>query len=228
MLGLLQIFYSPGEVFDRVRERGTWLPPMLAMFVIGLISGATLGSMVSMGAIVRKQLEANPQMVEKLGPEGIEKIANNPMYKSLWYIGAIAGPITVVVVAGIFLGGLSIAGGRATFKQVLGATAYAWFPFSVLVTAMTIMIVSLSADRADLNFKNLVATNIGAFLDPQTTSKPLYSIASSLDLLSFMLIGLLGYGLSKVSKSPMGTCLGIVVVVWAVYILGKAGAASLF
>src|SRR5450432_4227660 len=222
MLGLLQIFYSPGEVFERVRERAAWFPPILALFLIGLASGATLGSMVSMSTIVRKQMESNPRLVEQLGPEGIERVSNNPAYKYLWYIGAVAVPITVVVIAGIFLGGLSVTGGRASFKQVLGATAYTWFPYSVLLTAMSILIVYLSADRADLNFKNLVATNAGAFLDPQTTSKPLYSIASSLDLLSFGLIGMLSYGLSKVSKSPMGTCVGIVFVVWAIYVLGKA------
>lgn len=228
MLGLLQIFYSPGEVFDRVRERGTWLPPMIALVLIGILSGALLSNMVSMGAVMRKQMEANPQTVEKLGPDGIEKFTSNPRFNALWYAGAVAGPITVLVIAGIFLGGLSITGGRASFKQVAGATAYAWFSYTVLLTAMTILIVYLSADRAELNFKNLVATNAGAFLDPQTTSKALYSIASSFDILSFALLGLLAYGLSKISKSPIGTCLGIVLTIWGIYVLGKAGSASLF
>lgn len=222
------MFYSPGEVFDRVRERGTWFPPMLAMVLIGLLSGFVLSNLVSMGAVMRKQMENDPKTVERLGPDGIERFTANPRFNALWYAGAIAGPITVLVVAGIFLGGLSITGGKASFKQVVGATAYGWWPYSILLTGMTLLIVYLSADRAELNFKNLVATNVGAFLDPQTTSKPLYSIASSLDILSFGLIALLAYGLSKVSKSPMGTCLGIVIIVWGIYILGKAGSASLF
>ena len=111
---------------------------------------------------------------------------------------------------------------------MLGATAYAWFPYYILVTAMTLLIITLSADRSDLNFKNLVATNVGAFLDPQTTSKPLYSLASSLDLLSFLLLGFLAYGLSKVSRAKTGTCFAIVIGVWAVYVLCKTGMAALF
>ena len=81
MLGLLQIFYSPEKVFERVRERGTWLPPMVAMVLIGVLAGAVTMSMVSMSSIVRKQLEADPRTVERLGPDGIEKVANNPAYK---------------------------------------------------------------------------------------------------------------------------------------------------
>jgi hypothetical protein len=228
MFGLLQIFYAPGEVFDRVREKGTWFPPILAIILLSIISGAAFSSMVSMNAIIRKQMEANPQTVEKLGPEGIERMSSNPAYQGLWYAGTIAGPLTIVALAGIFLGALSITGGRTTYKQVLGATAYAWFPYALLLTLMSMLIVYFSTGREELNFKNLVGTNVGAFLDPATTSKAWYSIASSLDLLSFGLIGLLSYGLAKVSKMPAGTCAGIVIGIWAIYVLGKAGTASLF
>ncbi|MCU1257752.1 MAG: hypothetical protein JWO80_637 [Bryobacterales bacterium] len=228
MIALLEVFYSPGAVFDRVRERGTWWPPLAAIVVVGLLAGALMMNMISMSTIVRKQLESNPQTVERLGPDGIERVANNPAYKVLGYAGAIGLPIVIVAISGILMGALSITGQKVSFKQVLGATAYAWWPYYLLVTAMTMLIVYLSADRSDLNFKNLVATNVGAFLDPQTTSKPLYSLASSLDLLSFGLILFISYGLSRVSKVRMGTCAAIVFGIWAIYVLAKAGSASLF
>lgn len=222
------MFYSPAAVFDRVRERGTWWPPIIAMILVGLIGGALTTRMVSMNTVVRKQLESDPKTMDRLGPEGIERVANNPMYEVFAYAAAIAIPITLLALAGVYTGALSLSGGSVRYSQVLGATAYSWWPYDVLVTAMTLLIILLSPNRDDLNFKNLLVLNAGAFLDPQTTSKPLYSVASSLDLLSFGLMALLSYGLSRVAKQRFGTCAAIVVGVWAVYVLVKAGFAAIF
>lgn len=228
MLGLLQIFYAPSVVFDRVRERGTWVAPFLAIVVCALLSSMLVVQSIGMATIVRKQIESNPRQAEQMGPEGIEKAANSPITKAMAYVAPLIGtPIAMVTIAALFLAGLAVTGAKVRFSQVLGATSYAWFPYSLILLVMSALIVQLSPNKEDLNIRNLVATNAGAFMDPATTGKALYSFASSIDLLSFGLIAFLAYGLSKVSVRAYGSCFGIVFVIWLVYVLAKTGIAAI-
>ena len=228
MLGLLQIFYSPAKVFDRVRERGTWFPALLGIMVCALLASFVVVQSVGMETLIRKQIESNPRQAAQMGPEGIARAANSPIAKGMAY-GAplIATPIVMIIIATLFMTGLTLSGSKLRFSQVLGATSYAWFPYSVLTLLMTALILQVSPNKEDLNFRNLIATNAGAFLDPATTNKGLYSFASSIDLLSFGLVAFLAYGLSRVSQRSYGSCLMVVAVLWLVYVIGKTGIAAI-
>lgn len=232
MSGLFEIFFSPGKVFERVRETGMFLPAFLAVMFIAAAGYAVLVNLVGMETIVRKQIESNPRAVQQLGPDGVERAvaqSMTPARTAIGYVAVFIGvAVTLLIVAGLSLAGLSITGSSVGFKRTLGAVSYAWLPFSVLNLAMSALIISLAPDKTALDMRNLTATNIGAFLDPLTTNKALMSIASSLDIISFAQITFIGYGLSVVSKSSFFKCTMIVVAMWAVYVLGKTGLAMLF
>ncbi|MGI8990863.1 MAG: YIP1 family protein [Bryobacteraceae bacterium] len=232
MSGLLQIFYEPGKVFDRVRERGGWLTPFIATVLVIMLSAGLAVSLIGMENIARKQLESNPKMVEQLGQQKIDQMvhdSNTPARKALVFVmSALGGATYLLVIAGLFTGLLSLMESKAKYKQVLGATAYAVFPFAVIGFVMSALILVLSNDRSELDMRNLIALNPGAFLNKESTSKPVYSLASSLDLLSFGQIAMISYGLSKVSGVAFTKCLLIVVVLWGIYVLGKAGVAAAF
>jgi hypothetical protein len=119
-------------------------------------------------------------------------------------------------------------GGKIKFTQALGATAYAAVPFSLLNIVMSTAILLATPDRDTLDFTNLIATNVGAFLDPQITRKAILSIAKSLDAISLAHIGFLSFGLSKVSRVSFGGCGMIIGAMWLIYVLGKAGLSALF
>ena len=227
MLGLLEIFYAPSKVFDRVRERGMWLPAFLAIMVCALLASYFVVQGIGMETIIRKQMESNPRAMEQMGPEGLARAANSPLAKGMAY-GAplIFTPLVLLAIAGLFAAGLSLTGSKLRFSQVLGATSYAWWPYSAITTLMSALIISVAPNKEDLNLRNLIATNVGAFLDPTTTNKAVYAFASSIDLLSFGLIGFLSYGLARVSGRTFSSCFGIVIVLWLIYVLGKTGIAA--
>jgi hypothetical protein len=232
MSGLFEIFFSPGKVFERVRETGMFLPALLMVMLLSAGGYAVMANLIGLENMARKQIESNPRVVEQMGPAGVDKAvaqAGTPARVAIGYVAVTLGTgIWLLLVAGLCLAGLAMTGASPGFTRVLGAISYAWLPFALLNTLMAAVIVSLAPDRNALDTRNLTATNIGAFLDPATTSKAMISIANSIDVISFALIAFLGYGLSIVSRSSFVKCVTIVIALWVVYVLCKAGLASIF
>ena len=76
---------------------------------------------------------------------------------------------------------------------------------------------------------NLVALNLSIFLNRSSAHPALYSVATSIDLLSFYSMFLMSLGISKLSSGiSFGKAFSVVFALWAVYVLVKAGFASLF
>jgi hypothetical protein len=231
MMALIEIFFSPGKVFEQVREKSMFLPAFFGVVLASLASAVIVINLIGLETITRKQIESNPRAVEQLGPEGVEKrvqAANTPAIKALSYaIPVIGSTVVLLAAAGLFLGLLSIFGAKVNYLQVLGATAYAWFPFSVLLGVMSCVIILLAPDRAELDLRNLTATNPGAFMSRETTGKALYSFATSMDVIVLAQIAFISYGLSKVSGLSFGKCVMVVGGLWLIYVLGKTGIAAM-
>jgi hypothetical protein len=231
MSALLEIFFSPGKVFDQVRERSMFLPALIAVILLTVASFAVLANLVGMETMTRKQLESSSRTASLTPEQKQAAIAQSgtPMRLYIGYGAAAIGSVVVMLaIAGLCFGGLAALGAKLKFAQVLGAVSYAAVPFSLLSLVMTTAVLLATPDRESLDYTNLIATNIGAFLNKETTGKMVYSIAGSLDLISFAHIGFLGYGLSKVSKLSFTVCVMLVIGMWAIYVLCKAGLSSLF
>jgi hypothetical protein len=86
-----------------------------------------------------------------------------------------------------------------------------------------VLVLLAAPDRSVLDINNLLATNVGAFMDKDTMSKGLYALLSSVDVLSFAEIGLLSYGFAKVNRTSISFGLFSVLSLWFVYVLIKMG-----
>jgi hypothetical protein len=148
-------------------------------------------------------------------------------------VGAIAGPILGVpiydlIVAAVLLGivaGIMSAGVK--FKQVFAIVCYAGLP-GVLYSILGIVVAFLK-NPDDFNMENPLAFNPGAFMDPATSSKFAYSLASSIDLFSIWTILLIATGLKAAAgkKISFGGALTAVVIPWIIVILCKAAFAAM-
>ena len=65
-------------------------------------------------------------------------------------------------------------------------------------------------------------------MNKNETSKGLYSLMTSMDILSFVEIFLLSLGFSKVTKAKFGFGFGCVFALWFVYVLIKMGLSLIF
>jgi hypothetical protein len=93
---------------------------------------------------------------------------------------------------------------------------------------MTTLILVASPDPTTLDSKNLVATNLGAYMNKDTMAKGLYSLMTSLDILSFAEIFLLALGFSKITRSNLFFGFAAVGGLWVLYVAVKMGISLLF
>jgi hypothetical protein len=83
-------------------------------------------------------------------------------------------------------------------------------------------------DPAGFNPKNPVATNPAYFMDPVTSNKFLYSMASALDVFVIWSILLIGIGFACNSKMKRSTAIMIVVGWYLIYKLAGATIGAAF
>jgi hypothetical protein len=82
---------------------------------------------------------------------------------------------------------------------------------------------------ADFDMRNPLMFNPGAFLDPTTASKGLYSLASSLDLFTIWKLILIGIGIKAAGgrNLSMGGAMTAVFLPWALWVICAAGFAAI-
>jgi hypothetical protein len=229
MFALLQIFFEPDVVFERVRERRTWKLPFIAGMVVTLLVVAAMVTLADLGEATRRQILASSrgsQMDQKTLNQTISAV-NSPVTKTIIVVtGVVGGALTILAIAGLLTGAGNVMSRKAGFTDMIAVTSFAFFPFGVLSLAILVAILTLT-DQSALNINDPVPLNVGAFLDPRT-NPALAGLASSIDLLSFGRIALLSYGFSKVTGVKMGAALALVVGLWLIYVVLKVGALAIF
>jgi hypothetical protein len=223
------VFFEPKQTFEEIDRRPNWLVPLLAMILISIAASAYIVNAIGIDNLVRGQMEAN-RRIQEMPPEQreqiIEQAMNSPFATIGTYVGPILGPILVVlVVAGLLMLMSSLAGGHATFKKILSVNSHAFFFSYLVASVLAVVVVLLSPDPSEIDVQNPVATNLG-FLVVRSESPVLYSLLSSIDLVSIYTIYLLGLGLAVVNRKSLGSGLTSVVILWAIYVLLKTGWAA--
>ncbi len=78
------------------------------------------------------------------------------------------------------------------------------------------------------NIKNYAPTNLGAFLNPLETNKALYSLASSLDVITIWTLVLLGMGMAMVAGVKRSSGYIAVFGWWAIFVAHRRGLGGAF
>ena len=128
---VFKVLYEPGAVFERVRERPSFLMPFLVICVVQL--AVFFFNMPFMKAGMAVQMATRPAA----GPDPS---------KFLW-IGAIFVPLgigLILVIAGGLLWVLvSIFGGEAKFGTLMGVSALAAIPSTILLSIVGTLVIHL-------------------------------------------------------------------------------------
>jgi hypothetical protein len=220
------IFVSPGSTFADIARRPDFIAPLITTIVAGLaVLEAMLGK-IGMERMIRTSLEQSGQAA-RMSAEQLEQAVHGGAKIGTIIAHAavlVAAPAALLIWAGLGLGILIlILGAEAKFKAVFSVTCYA--NLVGVLGALLAVVVILFGDPEHLNPENPIPSNVAFFLNPLETSKALYSLASSADILWIWTMLLLAVGWSHASDrrvKPLPLFL-VFVGVWMVWVLGKTG-----
>jgi hypothetical protein len=226
---LAGVFFEPKKAFADIAARPRWIVPLLLLVVAG-IGIATLYSQKGVMRIAAEQQMANNAQLQQMPPDQRAQAMERGMKITtiIGYCIPILIPVSYLVMALVLWAIVSgILSAPVRFGQVFAIVTYAQMP-GLLMSILMVIVLQLK-NAADYNVQNPLMFNPGAFMDPQTSPKFVYSLATSLDLFTIWILLLVATGLKAAAgkRLSFGGALFAVMLPWAVIILGKAAFAGL-
>jgi hypothetical protein len=225
------VLFDPGKTFDDIGRRPTFVLPLLLTIILALTFVTLIGQRVGWERVVRQQMESSPRAAQ-LTPEQREaQVQMGAKFGQMFgYGGILLGlPIGYAIWAALLLGiTKGIMSAPVRFKQVFAVISWASIP-GVIFTILAIVVMYLKPPE-DFNINNPLVFNPGAMMEPSTTSKFVYSLATSFDLFFIWTLVLIGLGLRGASgrKLSTGGAMAAVFVPWLIWIFAKASLAGIF
>lgn len=227
---LVGIFISPGETLADVARHPDFVAPLIAGALGAIAVTETMLSKIGMERIVRTSIEQSGR-ASSLSPEQIDRAVQQGARVGgvIAHIsGAVGVPVFLLIIAGLGLLIVNLIFGTHTkFKTVFSLVCYA--NLVELLGAVMALAVILFGDPGHFNAQNPVPANLGFFLNPLAVSKPLYVLASSVDIFTVWFLILVSVGFSESAErkvKPLSIFLAYAGF-WMIWILGKVGIAMM-
>lgn len=219
-------FTAPSKTFEDIkRGHKSWWLPFLIMCLVGYIFFAAVYTKIGMQTVVENQVRMDPKAEERLSQVTPEQRATQ-MKISLAitqgiFIGSPVMTLIIVAAGSLVLWGTInfVFGGKATYGAVFAAWMFASLP-SVIKTLLGVAVIYAGTAPESFNIRNFAPTNFGAFLNPLDTNKVLYSLATSIDIITIWSLVLMGIGIAIVAGVKRSSGYIAVFAWWAIMILG--------
>ncbi len=224
------IFFSTRSTFSDIARRPDFRYPLMALVVSSVAVTETMRVEIGMDRMIRASLQQSGQAARMSAEQMEQAIEGGAKIATvLAHVGGLLGPpiivllfalLSLVILNGVF-------GAAVKFNPAFSLTCYANLPR--LLAALMGFALILSGDPSRFNPQNPLPSNLGFFLDPEAASKPLYVLASSIDLFTVWVLALLGMGLSEATGRKVNA-LSIFLSyfgLWMVWVLGRVGLAML-
>jgi Yip1 domain len=222
---------SPVKTFDSIAGRPTWVVPLVILLIISTL----------VGVLANKRIDPNDmrqsiqQRMEKSGRSATPEQVDQTMTMSakvssyvVWLIPVFGG-IVYLLVALLFFAAFHFFGGsEISYKTSFAVAVHGYLPG--IVAALLSLPVILTHEHLrlkDVQGGNLLASNLGAFA-PDSLGPAAHSLLSSVDFFSLWSLCLMVVGYKAAAKVSTANAATVVVVLWALYVAGKAGLTVLF
>ena len=227
---IVGVFFEPKKTFADIALRPSWLIPMILLILAGIGGTVVVSQRIGWERIMRQQTEGSSRMQQMTQEQKDQAVAMQMKFAPIGaYAFVILGtPISTVIVAAVLLGITAIMSAGLRFKQVFAVVTYSWLPR--LIAAILTAVVMFLKNPDDINIRNPLAFNVGAFMDPNSSSKFMYALASSVDLFSIWTILLMATGLKAAAGKKLSFTGAMVAVVapWALFVLCTSALAGAF
>jgi hypothetical protein len=219
------VFLSPTRTFEAIAARPTWIAPVILWVLCSVAVSAVLIPRMDFERMMRERLDRGGQ---KVSDEQVQSIVERqkrfaPVFG---YAGAVLAPLLITLLVAVVLwGSFRAFGWDASYPQALGVTSHSFLPG--VVGSLLLLPLIARQDRVDPSaMGDLLRSNLGFLAAPD--AKALHSLLAALDIFSVWTLALLTVGFAMAAKVRRGQAAGIILSLWAIYVLGKAGFAAIF
>jgi hypothetical protein len=219
-------FTAPSKTFEDIkRGHRSWWMPFLILSIVGYIFFAVVNTRIGMRTTAENQIRLDPKAEERMAQLTPEQRETQMKFSVYFTEGIfIGGPVVllvIVAVGSLVLWGTVnfLFGGKATFGGVFATWMFASLP-SIVKTLLGIIVIYAGTAPESFNIRNFAPTNLGAFLNPAETNKVLYSLATSLDIMTLWCCVLMAIGISIVAGIKRKSGYIAVFGWWAIIIIG--------
>lgn len=223
------VLFSPKETFASIAQRPTWLAPVILSCVVGLALISVFANRVGWQRAVERNIQNNPmsaRQMDQMSPEQRQQSLNVQVkiFPYIYYSFGVAGPfLFTLIFAAIFLGLFKLGYGlQIGIKTSMGIVAYAFVP-RILYALVGILVIFLK-DPSQIDFQNLLASNPGALLSPDT-ARWLVVLLTQIDFFTFwvMILLAMGYHAANPKKVSVGAAFAGIFGLWLVYLMVVVG-----
>ncbi|HUY12042.1 MAG TPA: YIP1 family protein [Terriglobia bacterium] len=223
---LFGVIFSPGEAFAAIAPKPDFIAPLVTLIAASVALTECMLAKIGAAQIVRNAIAQSsggknmtPDQIDRIAAQGAKNVAI--FTRIVEFLGL---PIFLLIVAAISLLIVNaIFGSEVKFKTAFSISAYADIP-SVLASVIGVVMIFFG-DPSHFDPNNFLPTKPSFFMDPQQVPKPLYALASSMDIFYFWFMILLALGLSTATGKkvkPLPIFLGFFVV-WALITVARVG-----
>jgi hypothetical protein len=207
--------------------------PFLVYVVLGFAFYGVVNAKVGMRQVSENQIKISPKAEDQMAQLTPEQREQRMKISTSITQGLFLATPAVVLIMGavislVLLGTINFGfGGRAKFGSIFAVWMYAMLP-SCIKTLLGIVVLYAGTAPESFNIKNFAPTNLGAFMNPADTNPALYSLASSIDLITIWTLVLVGIGTALVAGVKRSSGYIASFAWWAVVVLVGAGLAAAF
>jgi len=221
------VLLAPEKTFQALAARPVWLPALLLLVASALALSILITPRLDMKQVIREAIEESGQEVPAAQIDLQVEMAD----KFKWVGTAsqvILQPGALLLMAGVFLVLLRLAGSEIDFRRSLAVSVHGLLP-QALATVLAIPVVLSRSELSmqDLRSATFLRSNLAAFA-PESTGKAMLSLLSSVDLFSLWTIALLAIGFRVVGRVSKAAAWGVVLTLWVLMVGGKLALAAIF
>ncbi|MFQ5627816.1 MAG: Yip1 family protein [bacterium] len=210
---IIGVITSPRQTFEDIVKNPNWVLPFVLVIAVGVLSSFLLRDLII--DMQLEQMSKNPNVTE----QQIEMTESMMQYS--WVFALIFVPIFYVLAAAVlFFTGNVILGGESKFKTIFSVTCWSGI-VSIVTSAIS---VPLMLSRGEM----VSPTSLVFFAPSDDKTTFLYSLFSSIDLLTIWYVVVMGIGVAAAYKFTNQKGIMVTVVWWLIIVLVGAGWTAMF
>jgi len=219
------VLFNPTATFEDIARKPSWIVPVVLLTILSIGVGYLMSKKVDWPGFIRAQSEKSASFQQLSEDQKQQRVEIGAKFAPAAAWGfAICGTILLVMILTlIYWAAFNVlSGAQLRFSLPLGIVSHSFMP-SLFAAILLIIVLSMKS-FGDVNPNTMLASNLAAYL-PGDSPNWMVSLGQSLDVFWFwtLILMALGFRAANPRKIKTGSAFGIVIGLWALYVLVKVG-----